>query len=53
MKKNKEIIKRIIVEMGLNAHKEIKMRAANNNVSIKVWVSQAIAEKIAWEKKAE
>lgn len=46
-------IKMIIFKVNSEFHKEIKIRATNNNITIKKWILQAILEKIAWEKKAE
>jgi predicted HicB family RNase H-like nuclease len=46
-------LKVIIIKVDADIHKEVKMRAAHNNITIKQWVLQAIAEKIAWEKKSQ
>ncbi len=39
----------IIVKVGTDIHKEIKMRAIKRNMTIKMWVLQAIFEKMKKE----
>jgi len=46
-------MKRLVVTLTEDDHKEIKMRAAQRKVSIKVWVLRAIAQMIIQEKKYE
>lgn len=41
--------KNIIVPVGEDTHRQVKIHAANRNISIKSWVLQAIAEKLKRE----
>jgi len=44
-------IKRIVVDISEDLHTEIKMRSSFKHVSIKQWILQAIAAKIAQEER--
>jgi hypothetical protein len=48
---NKELIdkKRLIVDLNIDTHCEVKKRAAQQNMSIKNWIEMAIVEKIKQE----
>lgn len=48
--KNK-ILKRLVMDIDVNFHAEIKMRAARLNLPMRVWVKRAIAEAIKKEEK--
>lgn len=41
--------KRLVVMLNINIHCEVKKRAANQNLSIKRWIEQAIMDKIRKE----
>lgn len=49
----KEDIKVLYIEISESLHKDIKVRAATRNISLKNYVLQAILSKIAEEKKYE
>lgn len=51
--KKKSYEKRLIVDITVEEHNEIKIRAAARNLSIKTWVMRAIQEAILKEKKYE
>lgn len=42
--------KKLIVEITEELHKEIKTRALNRNITMKIFTIQALLEKIAHEK---
>ena len=48
---NKDIveIKRLVVDLNINTHCEIKKRAAIQDISIKEWIFEAIMDKIRKE----
>lgn len=46
-------LKRLIVEIEKELHKEIKKRALNRNASIKQWLLMAIAEQLERERMYE
>lgn len=45
--------KQLVLEVPEYLHKDVKIRAANLNISMKVWLLQAIFEKIAQERMYE
>lgn len=45
--------KQLIIEINENLHKQLKARALNNNMTLKMWVLSAILEKIKNEKQYE
>ena len=49
----KNVIKRIICEVDINLHAEVKKRAAGRNISMKTWVSRAIMDQIKKEQRYE
>lgn len=51
--KDKEPVKRMIFELPVKTHCEVKMRAAERNVSIKKWLLIAIQERIEKERQYE
>jgi len=42
-------IKRLIVDLNINIHYEVKKRASQKNMSIKRWIEEAIMDKIREE----
>lgn len=51
--KKPKALRRLLVDVPEDLHKEIKIRATVRNISIKTWVTRAIAEAIKQEKKYE
>ncbi len=51
--KNKEVVKRLHVELPESTHYEIKKRSLERNISMKEWVMIAIDERIKEEQKYE
>ncbi len=45
--------KRLTLEINETLHKEVKQRALDRNISIKLWILEAIYSKIAYEKQSE
>lgn len=52
-KKNDKKFKRIIVDLPIKSHVDIKTRASFRNVTIKKWVMYAIARHIIFEEQYE
>jgi len=46
-------LKQVIIEMPEELHKEIKIRAAYRNMTMKAWIIRAILDAIAQEQKYE
>ena len=46
-------LKRLVLDVPLELHTEVKKRAATRNISIKIWISRAIINAIKEEKKYE
>jgi len=46
-------LKKLILEVESDTHKEIKVRAAERNISMRLWVLRAIAEAIRKEQQYE
>gem|GEM_PF-3240433 len=42
-------LKRLIVDLNINIHCEIKKRASQKNMTIKAWIEKAIMEQIRKE----
>lgn len=49
-KKEKEPVKRMVFELPVSTHCDIKKRAAERNISVKKWLCIAIDERIAKER---
>lgn len=49
----KQTPKRLLIDIPIDLHKEIKVRAAVKNITLKVWVLRAIFEAIKTEKSYE
>lgn len=52
-KKRSDTSKMLTIEFSLDLHREIKKRAAERNVTIRRYVTQAILSRIATEKQYE
>lgn len=53
MEEKKKSRKRLLIEIDEEVHKQIKIRAALRNASIKEWVTMAIALQMKWEEHYE
>jgi predicted HicB family RNase H-like nuclease len=51
--KKKKAIKKLIIDLDLDLHCEIKKRAAERNISMKKWIEIAVEERITYEKQYE
>lgn len=51
MEDTEKNIKKLIIDLSIEQHSKIKIRAANRNVSIKTWVMRAIQMAIIEEDK--
>lgn len=49
-KKEKESVKRMVFELPINTHCDVKKRAAERNISVKKWLWIAIHERIEKER---
>lgn len=49
----KQTPKRLLIDIPAELHKEIKVRAAVKNITLKAWVLRAICEAIKTEKSYE
>ncbi len=53
MENNESKNKRLIIDIPAELHKDIKIRSATKNISIRTWVVRAIVQAIEKEKKYE